>query len=292
MMRRIFMTAAVTTALAGILAGCGGGGGTAASTVVSGAVADGYLNGAEVFLDKNGTYQWDGVEPRTMTGPGGAYRLTVPSADMGKYPIVVRVIAGKTVDEDTGQPVPQSYVMSAPAGMTGFVSPMSTLVRAKMTAGSGMTAAQAMTQLRNQLNMPAGMDVMADYMAGSAAGPYQTQYQAMHQVAQQMAAVMTGQAGLVMNGSAVNMGRYQLMLGMINQNMPQIANNAFQGMGMTSSFMAGMMSQMQTLLAGLPATGGYGNYSGMFRNMTSLGNFWNYSGGHMRPGGGMGGGMM
>ena len=107
-----------------------------------------------------------------------------------------------------------------------------------------------------------------------------------------MAAVMAGQAGLVMNGSAVNMGRYQFMLGMINQNMPQIANNAYQGMGMMSTFMAGMMSQMQTLLAGLPATGGFGNYSGMFRNMTSSRYFWSTSTGTTTPTTPMSGGMM
>lgn len=288
MTTKMFVTAAVAAVLAGGLAGCGGGGGTtvSGSTVsVSGTVADGYLRGAEVFLDKNGTYQWDGVEPHTVTGAGGAYALSIAPADMGKYPIVVRAMAGSTVDEDTGQAVQNSYVMSAPAGMTSFVSPLSTLVRAKMDAGTGMTANQAIVQLRNQLDMPAGMDVMADYMAGSRAGQYQSQYQAMHQAARQMAAVMAGQAGLVMNGSGVNRGRYQLVLGMINQNMPRIANNAFQGMGMNSTFMTNMMTQLRTLLG----TTGFGNYSGMFRNMTSLGNFWNYSGGRMRPG--RGGGM-
>lgn len=187
------ITAAASILTVGIIAGCGGGSGTAQTTSVSGVVADGYLRGAEVFLDKNGTYQWDGTEPRTMTGPGGIYSLTVPAGDVGKYPVFVRAIAGSTVDEDTGLTVQNSYVMSAPAGAGSFVSPMSTLVREKMEANPGMTMAQAMTQLRNQLNMPAGMNMLADYMAGSQTGQYQTQYQAMHQAMHQVAQQMAGQ---------------------------------------------------------------------------------------------------
>jgi hypothetical protein len=255
--------------------------------VVSGTVADGYLRGAEVFLDKNGTYQWDGVEPRTMTGAGGTYALTVAASDAGKYPVVVRAMAGSTADEDTGQTVQSSYVMSAPAGSTSFVSPMSTLVREKMAANPGMTMAQATTQLRNQLNMPAGMDVLADYMAGSQSGQYQTQYQNMHQAARQMAAVMATEAGLVMNGNGVYTTRYRGMMGQVNKNLSQIANNAYQGMGMDSTFMTGMLTQMQKILATMPMTGGFGNYSALFRNMTSIRYFWNYSSGRMQPGAGM-----
>ncbi len=272
--------------VAGAFAGCGGNsGGTTASTVtLSGTVADGYLRGAEVFLDKNGTYQWDGVEPRTMTGAGGTYSLTVSSGDMGKYPVVVRAMAGSTVDEDTGQPVQNSYVMSAPPGVGSFVSPMSTLIREKMAANPGMTMAQAITQLRNQLNLPAGMDMLADYVAaGSQAGQYQTQYQTMHQVAQQMAGLMADEAGLIMNGSSVNTVRYRSMMGLINQNLPQIANNVAQGMGMGSTVMTTILTQMQTMLSAMSSTSGFGNYTGMFRNMTSHNYFWNYTGGRMAP---------
>lgn len=304
MKTKIFAAAVVTAALAGAIAGCGGSGTTSAPVSVSGTVADGYLVGAEVFLDKNNNYQWDEGEPKAMTGPDGKYTLTVAAGDMGKYPVVVHAIAGSTVDKDTGKPVSSDYVMTAPAAAGGFVSPMSTMVRAKMEANPGMTMAQAMVQLRNQLNLPAGMDMLADYVAaGGVPGQYQAQYQSMHEAAQQMAGLMADQSNLVMNGSAVNMGRYLVMMGQINQNLPQIANNAFQGMGMDSAFMAGMRSRMQTALAAMStnggfgnySTGGFGNYSALFRNMTSQHYFWNYTGGRMQPGAGMGGstrGMM
>lgn len=291
MKRKIFGAAVLTAALAGAIAGCGGSGTTSAPVSVSGTVADGYLVGAEVFLDKNNNYQWDEGEPKATTGPGGKYTLTMAAGDMGKYPVVVHAIAGSTVDADTGQTVPSDYVMSAPAAAGGFVSPMSTLVREKMESNPGMTMAQAMVQLRNQLNLPAGMDMLADYVAGSGSGPYQAQYQSMHQVARQMAGLMADQSSLVLNGTVVNMGRYQVMMGKIDQNLPQIANNAFQGMGMNSAFMTGMRSRMQTMLQSMSTAGGFNNYSTpLFRNMTGSRFFWNYSGGRMQPGSGMMGG--
>lgn len=295
MKRKLFAAAVLTAALAGALTGCGGSGTTAAPVAVSGIVADGYLVGAEVFLDKNNNYQWDEGEPKAMTGAGGTYTLTIAAGDMGKYPVVVHAKAGSTVDEDTKLTVSSDYVMSAPAAAGGFVSPMSTLVRGKMEANPGMTMAQAMIQLRNQLNLPAGMDMLADYVAGSQSGPYKGQYQSMHQVAQQMAGLMAaGQSSLVLNGTVVNKRLYRVMMGLIDQNLPQIANNAFQGMGMDSTFMTGMRSTMQTTLQSMSTTGGFGNYSTpLFRNMTSQRYFWNYSGGRMQPGSGMmGSGMM
>jgi len=54
-----------------------------------------------------------------------------------------------------------------------------------------------------------------------------------------------------------------------------------------------MMSQMLAQLGTMPmGGGGFANYSGMFRNMTSSRYFWNTSGGTMTPTTPMSGGMM
>ncbi len=279
---------AVTAILvAGIIAGCGGSGSSTPASSISGKVADGYLNRAEVFLDKNNNYQWDAGEPKTTTGTGGAYTLMVPTADAANYSIVVRVIAGTTVDEDTNTPVASSYVMSAPAGAADFISPMSSLIREKMAANPGMTMADAMTQLRNQLNMATGINMLGNYVAGSQGGANSAQYQAMHATAQQMAGLMAGQETLIINGSGVYVNRYRSMMGTINTNMPSINTNAMNGLDMNSSVMTSMRNQMQSQLAAIPMSGGFMNFSGMFRNMTSHQYFWNYSGGGMRPRSGM-----
>lgn len=294
MKRQIITFAAALTV--GLIAGCGSGSSTpAVSAAVSGKVADGYLVGATVFLDKNSNYQLDAAEPKTVTDANGAYTLNVDPADVGKYPIVAMAIQGQTIDKDTDQTVSNSYILSMPAtAISGtvsnnFISPMSTLLREKMDANPGMTLNDAMIQLRNQMNLSSGMNVMADYVAGSQSGTDAAQYQTMHATAQQMAGVMAGQAALVMNGSAVNQNRYRNMMGTINSNMPAIAANVFNGQGMNSTFMIGMMSQMQTQIGAMPISGGFINYSGMFRNMTSHSSFWSNTGAPMTP---MSGGMM
>ena len=287
-MKRII--AAIGLMSAAAIAGCGGSGSSTAQTApVSGVVADGYLRNALVFLDKNGNYQLDAGEPNKTTDQNGGYTLNVDPADVGKYPIVAVAIKDQTIDKDTGTAVSSSYLLCTPAaGVSGtisnFISPMSTVIMEKLQANPGMTLADAMTQLRNQLNMPAGMDMLGNYVAGAGAGQFMTQYQTMHQVAQQMAGLMGSQSGLVMSGNNANMARFRSMMGQINQNLPQIASNAVQ---VNSAFMNSMMSQMQTSLTGIPVSSGFRNFSSMFRNMTSHQYFWNYSGSKWQPTGGM-----
>ena len=289
--KRIAAVASIVTAA--IIAGCGGGSGgsTAPAAQISGTVADGYLQNAEVFLDMHNNYQWDGTEPRTMTDATGKYTLTVPAANAGKYPVVVHAIAGSTVDRDTNQTVQNSYVLCAPAGKTDFISPMSTLLQQKLAANPGMTMADAMTQLRNQMGMPAGLDMLADYIAGSSAvqnqSQYQSQYQNMHQVAIQMATLMGSQAGLVMPNNNVNAARFQTMTGLIDKNLPGMVYAMNMGTG--SAFMTQMQTQMQTMLQ---AMNGSTSTTPLYTNMTSSRYFWNYSGSKMQPTGSGTMGMM
>lgn len=296
-MKRNLITAAVLVT-ASLIAGCGGTGSNPSTTSVSGRVADGYLVNASVFLDKNSNYQMDAGEPSTVTDANGAYTLMVDPADMGTCPIVAKATKGQTIDKDTNQTVPDSYTLCMPASaMSGtpgsnFISPMSTLIREKMAANPGMTMSVAMTQLRNQMNLPAGMNMMADYVAGAQAGINADQYRFMHTTAQQMAGLMAGQSALVMPGGSVNVNRYRGMMATINANMSGIAANVMDGQGMNSTFMNSMMSTMQTQMGSMPMTGGFVNYSAMFRNMTSNRYFWNTSSGTTTPMTPMRGGMM
>jgi hypothetical protein len=289
---RTFWTA-VSIISVTLVAGCGGSSSSPAN--VTGKVADGYLVGATVFLDKNGNYRLDVGEPSAKTDANGAYSLNVDPADVGKYPIVAMAIKGQTIDNDTNLTVPNSYLLSMPATAvsgtvsSNFISPMSTLIREKMSANPGMSMNDAMTQLRSQMNMPFGIDMMADYVAGSQSGTNAARYQTMHATAQQMAGLMAGQSTLVMNGSEVSVNRFRTMMGVINSNMPAISANAMNGLSMNSTFMTSMMNSMQTQVGAVSMTGGFANYSGMFRNMTSHSRFWTDTGTPMTP---MNGGMM
>ena len=290
--------AALSLITVGLIAGCGGGGGsdsgaTTTSTTISGKVADGYLSGAEVFLDKNGNYQWDGGEPKTTTDGEGVYRMTVPTADAATCPVVARAIAGVTIDKDTNTPVANNYVLCAPAEAAGFISPMSTLIREKMLANPDMSLTEAMTQLRNQMNLPADIDMMADYVAGSQSGVNASQHQTMHTTAQQMASLISGQSALVMpDGKNAIVNRYHSMMATINANMSGIAANVENHLDEHSTFMTTMMTTMQTQMGAISTTGGFMNYSSMFRNMTSSRYFWSTSSGTTTPMTPMSGGMM
>jgi hypothetical protein len=254
---RTNILAVLTIISAGIIAGCGGGGTTASmpssggsTTSISGKVADGYLVGATVFLDKNGNYQMDSGEPSATTDQNGAYTLTMNPADVGKYPIVAIATKGVTVDKDSGTAVTNSYMLSMPAlAVSGsvsnnFISPMTSQLREMMETGTYANMQDAMTALRSQLGMP-GIDMLSDYMA--------TNNAPMHTAAQNMASLMGSQMPQVFhtNGSTttVDVNRYRGMMGTIFSNMTSITGQNAQ------TAMANLNGTMTTLLTNMPMLG-------------------------------------
>ncbi len=254
------LLAVLTIVSAGFVAGCGGGGSTTPTASVAGKVADGYLVGATVFMDKNGNYQVDQGEPSATTDQNGAYTLTnVDAADVGKYPIVAIATQGKTTDMDTGLAVSQSYVLSMPAtavsgtvSSSNFISPMSSQLREMMETGKYATMQQAMSDLRTKLGMPAGTDMMTDYVA--------SKNTAMHAAAQNMASLMGSQMSQVLSTSGtsttVDVNRYRGMMGTIFSNISSITGpNAPSAM---SSLMSSMTTNLTNITVGQP-----------FRNMST-----------------------
>ena len=93
---------------------------------------DGYLKNAQVWLDLNENNQHDAGEPQAITGDGGKATLDVTGIENPElYPLIVRAIKGKTVDESTGNTVASNYTMSAPAGEQD-ITPLSTFVHIKL----------------------------------------------------------------------------------------------------------------------------------------------------------------
>jgi hypothetical protein len=287
------MLAVLTVISAGIIAGCGSSGTSTPTASISGKVADGYLVGATVFLDKNGNYQLDTGESSTMTDANGAYTLNMDPADVGKYPIVAMATKGVTIDMDSGSPVASSYVLSMPAAavsgtVSNFISPMSSQLREMMETGKYSTMEQAMIDLGAKLGLPAGTNMMTDYMLNNNT--------TMHTAAQNMASLMGSQMGQVLssNGSTttVDVNRYRGMMGAIFSNMSSIKGTSPN----TQTAMSNLMGTMTTTLTNMPMMG-----TGQpFRNMSAA-----FQGGMMGGAGtpvsttvpstgtsGMGGGMM
>jgi hypothetical protein len=146
--------------------GCGGGETTTpteaiTATTISGTVADGYLVGAKVCLDKNYNDVCDANEPTTITDSGGHYMFALAETAQIKLPLIVEANAS-TVDLDTNQPISQEWHFKAMPGNT-FISPLSTLVVNEMELNSSLTLTKAMENLKNDL----GLDINAsvDYVA-------------------------------------------------------------------------------------------------------------------------------
>jgi hypothetical protein len=118
------------------LGACGGGGGTSSpsgATTLSGVALDGYLYKAEVCLDLNDNFLCDGNEPSALTDQQGRFTLNgVTQSQINAHSILVNAIANITVDQDKpGNPIAQSYLLTAPAGST-TISPLTTLIKADM----------------------------------------------------------------------------------------------------------------------------------------------------------------
>jgi hypothetical protein len=161
----------IAAALSGalILAACGGGGGggggaggqpspsgISAPVSLSGVVADGLIQGAQVCYDLNDNGRCDSGEPvSSNTGANGAYTLSVPAAEAGKHAVIAVVPVG-AVDSDTGT-VTIPYTLKAPPNTNTvasiFVSPITTIVQEVMVASGSTNPAAAIELVKQQLGM-------------------------------------------------------------------------------------------------------------------------------------------
>ena len=126
----------------------------AVSVSVSGAVIDGYVEGAFVFADINGNGIYDSGEPSAFTDEYGAYEFTSTVAMDG-----VSIMSMGGVDVDTGAEVD---FLVAPSGMT-YVTPVSSIVYYGQE--SGLDASSIMSGLGFSYD-DLFIDPVAAYIAG------------------------------------------------------------------------------------------------------------------------------
>jgi hypothetical protein len=128
-----FMRYGLFVGLALILAGCGSGsittsgGESGSGTIVSGVGTGGTgvvrasqpapltgitgLVGAIVFLDINDNQQADLDEPFAYTDQNGSYSLQADPAALAQYPLLLKAVAGVTIDKATGQMAANGYIV-------------------------------------------------------------------------------------------------------------------------------------------------------------------------------------
>ncbi len=176
-----------------LLTSCGGGGGgssspaggTPTTSAFSGVAIDGNLYLARAFLDLNGNGTYDNGEPTAITASDGTFTLTATQDQINSHSVVVSVIAGTTIDQDTpNTPLSSGFTMMSPAGSHSVVSPLTTQVAAKMNGGLTLDLAKA--AIKTELGLTS-IDVMKNYVAEKATN---SAYADAHKVAASVAEVL------------------------------------------------------------------------------------------------------
>lgn len=171
--------------------------GNSSPAVLSGQVADGYLSGARVFLDRNGNQRLDSGEPWTESGAQGHYSLDVQNGDGDRYPVVAEIIAGQTIDEDQAHLyVAESYRLTAPAGRWSFVSPLTTLIKSEMDKRPALSPQDAENIVKSQFGLAGSISLFKDYVNDN-------DLEYAHRAARIIAGLMGGiQSGIELNVGA------------------------------------------------------------------------------------------
>ncbi len=141
--------------------------------------------GATVCLDVDADMYCDSSEPSATTTAGGAFTLTIPDGvNASGYAIVVQVSAS-TIDEDSGAAVGKPYVLSAPAGESDFISPITTVVHGILQQNPALTLDDAVAQVKLRIGASSEVDLFVDYVAAEdASTAVADDYERLHNIAQ------------------------------------------------------------------------------------------------------------
>lgn len=176
------------SALSLALAACGGGSSSALNTntpittaSISGALIDGPIAGAHVFLDLNNNQTLDDGEPTSgATQADGSFSIdtTDLSAELIAGASLVSIVPDTAKDRDDGgltlaqagrkgstyiSPM-SAYVSASQQNLSQtVVSPLTTMV-ASAVINDGMTLTEAKARVRNELQLDATQDPMAHYI--------------------------------------------------------------------------------------------------------------------------------
>lgn len=133
----------IAMASLGLLAGC--------NDQLEVQVMDGYLESAEVWLDLNGNYKLDQLEPSATTDATGYAAIDISglSKEERNAHLIARVQRGVSIDSDIpGVKATRDYLMLAPAEHS-YITPLSTYVSLQMI--NGMSEKRATRLLKRQL---------------------------------------------------------------------------------------------------------------------------------------------
>jgi len=185
------------------------------ATTIEVTAIDGYLKNATVCLDINndGDCQVDS-EPTSSVSATGLYSLDTTNMEgsPADYNIIVKVIAGTTIDLDSpNKTIEKGYILTAPKGET-IVTPLTTLVQAEVINGNDISTAK--TIIKGKLGLSEEIDLMADYIA--------METPALHQIAQNLVAaeLMPTEVADIVTGNTDNQTSIDTILADIKEVLP------------------------------------------------------------------------
>ena len=136
------------------------------ANIVTGRVADGYVQGATVCVDINENEACDPNEPSAMSGAGGLYELVIP--DGAEAMPIVADIPAEAIDEDTGESVGEALVFITPADHPEFISPITTLVYQELRVSPSLNVDEAEQIVQSALGFDGNrVSLFADYVEQS-----------------------------------------------------------------------------------------------------------------------------
>ena len=192
-MSKMFCTAVTLGTF--VIAGCGGGTGTG-STSVTGVVADGYLEKAQVFLDLNNDKEFTTGEPSAVTGVDGSYTISdVDPAALKNHAIVVFAEKNVAINHEgsSATTVTDSYVLStppdAPKNPDGrvVITPLTTLIHNQIESNPVLDVTAAEAVVKSNLGLAAGTSLFEDFVQKKGASD---EYDKVSMIAQVVATAM------------------------------------------------------------------------------------------------------
>lgn len=200
---------ALSGAMIAVLAACGGDGGDSpvasnppvvATSNLSLTVIDGPIVGAKVCLDTNSNGVCDAGEPFGTSTAGGVVTFAVPTADLGKYPVVAEVPAGAIDEDSPNTPIVTKYSLTAPVA-NPVISPLTTVVQ-QLVSSLGLSAADAAAAVQSQTGLTSSP--LANYVASVSADPAAANAARVLVAAIQSQTVALGSAADVQKAIAAN----------------------------------------------------------------------------------------
>jgi hypothetical protein len=145
----------------GIILYAHGSSGNSAINVQGTVVSNGYVSGANVYLDKNFNKTYDRDEPSALTDENGNYMITVQQEEINRYSVIAEITDTRSLNDNKYE---HKFILESPAGKYKFISPLTTLVKNKNDNSPYLTLELAEASVKKALGISKELSLFDNYM--------------------------------------------------------------------------------------------------------------------------------